>query len=357
MDKRLEKKTIENDNNEKDLSMEQQNNNEELDLVWLFKAFFTKCGEAKDWFKTKVRHALRFAWRKKVALTIAFILGIGGGIFQSVWENYYTKYTLESLVFLKSTSADVCDDLLESLNLFCKKRNYTKVAEMMGMVDENGVATKEGIAAVSKLKKVNTYFWIDDRHSGAPTEVDKKDRYLKDTSVVRIYDRLQIEIVTSHLPVVDTIKYGLIHYLSTNEEVKRNYDSRQEMLRKMIVQYNAEAGVLDSLRRQEYFSELNRKKTMQIDGPMIVSESNRQLFHDDILKLKNKSFDCEIELQKKVASVYFNRDFAITSTSPKVLTLSLIYGAIVFVIVFIILGIIHKSRSIKHYLESDDEDY
>ncbi len=134
--------------------MEQQNNNEELDLVWLLKAFYEKCGNAKEWFKCKVRHALRFAWKKKWALIFAFIIGIGGGICQSVMENYYTKYTLESLVFLKTTSADVCDDLLESLNLFCKKKNYDKVAEMMGMVDETGEATPEGIAAVSKLKKV-----------------------------------------------------------------------------------------------------------------------------------------------------------------------------------------------------------
>ena len=42
--------------------MEQQNNNEELDLVWLFKAFYEKCRKAKEWFKCKVRHALRFAW-------------------------------------------------------------------------------------------------------------------------------------------------------------------------------------------------------------------------------------------------------------------------------------------------------
>jgi len=336
--------------------MEQQNNNEELDLVWLFRAFYERCKKAKEWFKCKVRHALRFAWKKKIALTIAFIIGVGGGICQSVMEDYYTKYTLESLAFLKTTSADVCDDLLESLNLFCKKKNYNKVAEMMGLVDETGKASQEGIAAVSKLKKVSTYFWIDDRHSGAPTEIDKKGRYLKDTSVVRIYDRLQIEIVTSDLSVVDTIKYGLVHYLSTNDEVKRNYDSRQEMLKKMIVQYNAEAGVLDSLRRQEYFSEAYRKKTMQIDGPMIVSESNRQLVHADILKGKNTSFEGEIDLQKKVASVYFNRDFAIISTSPKILTLSLIYGGITFVIAFIILGFFDKRKSIKEYLESEDED-
>ncbi|MEE1085427.1 MAG: hypothetical protein UH850_17035 [Paludibacteraceae bacterium] len=336
--------------------MEQQNNNEELDLVWLFRAFYERCKKAKEWFKCKVRHALRFAWKKKIALTIAFLIGVGGGICQSVMENYYTKYTLESLVFLKSTSADVCDDLLESLNLFCKKKNYEKVAEKMGMVDETEKATKEGIAIASKLKKVSTYFWIDDRHSGAPTEVDKKGRYLKDTSVVRIYDRLQIEIVTSDLSVVDTIKSGLVHYLSSNDEVKKNFDSRQEMLKKMIVQYNAEASVLDSLRRQEYFSEVYRKKTMQIDGPMIVSESNRQLFHDDILKLKNKSFDCEIELRKKVASVNFNRDFVITSTSPKIVTLSLIYGGITYVIAFIILGLFDKRKSIKEYLESEDED-
>ncbi len=334
--------------------MEQRNNSEELDLVWLMQAVYERCKKAKDWFKCKLRHALRFAWKKKIALTIAFLIGIGAGVCQSILENYVTKYTLESLVFLKSTSADVCDDLLESLDLFCKKKNYEKVAEMMGMVDSTGHPNAQGIASASKLKKVNAYFWIDDRHSGAPTEIDKKERYLKDTSVVRIYDRLQIEIVTSDLAVIDSIKYGLIHYLSSNEEVKRNYDSRQEMLRKMIVQYNAEAGVLDSLRRQEYFSEVNRRKTMQIDGPMIVSESNRQLFHDDILKLRNKSFDCEIELQKKVASVYFNRDFAITKSTPQVLVLSLIYGAIVFAVAFIILGFLHKRESIKDYLESED---
>lgn len=349
----MEKKTI-NDINEKDYNMEQQNNNEELDLVWLFTLFLKKCEAAKEWFKKKVRHVLRFAWKKKIALTIAFVLGIGCGVAQSVWENYYTKYTLESLVFLKSTSADLCDDLLESLNLFCKKKNYNKVAEMMGMVDDEGKPTSQGLATVSKLKKVSTYFWIDDRHCGAPTEIDKKERYLKDTSVVRIYDRLQIEIVTSDLHAVDSLKNGLLHYLSSNEEVRRNYDSRQEMLRKMIVQYKAEAAVLDSLRRQEYFSELNRKKTMQIDGPMIVSESSRQLFHEDIIKLKNRSFDCEIELQNKVASVYFNRDFAITSQSPKIITLSLIYGAILFVLAFIVLGLKHKSESIKDYLESED---
>lgn len=334
--------------------MEQQNKNEELDLVWLLRAFSSKCRKAKEWFKTKIRHALRFAWKKKIALIIAFIIGVGGGVFQSYVENYYTKYTLESLVFLKSTSADVCDDLLASLDLFCKKKDYNKVAEEMGFVDDNNKVTQEGVEYASKLKKVNTYFWIDDRHCGAPTEVDKKDRYLKDTSVVRIYDRLQIEIEVSDLQAVDVIKKGLIHYLSTNDEVKRNYDSRQEMLSKMVDQYNAEAEVLDSLRRQEYFSDLNRKKTMQIDGPMIVSESNRQLFHDDIIKLKNKSFDCEIELKQKVTSVYFNRDFAITKSSPKVLTLSLLYGALMFAVVFVILGLIHKRKKIKTYLEQED---
>ena len=74
------------------------------------------------------------------------------------------------------------------------------------------------------------------------------------------------------------------------------------------------------------------------------------------LKLKSKSFDCEIELRKKVASVNFNRDFVITSTSPKIVTLSLIYGGIAYVIAFIILGIFDKRKSIKEYLESEDED-
>ncbi|MBQ0156589.1 MAG: hypothetical protein KBT22_08440 [Bacteroidales bacterium] len=334
--------------------MDQQNNNEELDLVWLFKAFYAKCEDVKDWMKCKVRHALRFAWKKRIALIVAFVLGAGLGVAQSIIEDYYTKYTLESLAFMKSTSADVCDDLLESLNLFCKKKNYSKVAQEMGYVDEENKVTDEGLEIASKLKKVNAYFWIDDRHSGAPTEVDKKDRYLKDTSVVRIYDRLQIEIEVSDLSAVDTLKSGLIHYLSSNEEVKKNHESRRELLSAMKDQYNAEAGVLDSLRRQEYFSESNRKKTMQIDGPMIVSESNRQLFHDDILKLKNKSFDCEIELKKKGTSVYFNRDFAITKSSSKVLTLSLLYGGILFVLAFFILGLLDKRKSIKEYLEAED---
>ncbi|MCQ2188877.1 MAG: hypothetical protein MJZ00_03025 [Paludibacteraceae bacterium] len=324
--------------------MEQQNNNEELDLVWLCRAVFEKMGNAGKWCGDKYRRILRFAWKKKFPLSIAMTIGIAIGVAQSYYEQYFTKYTLESLVFLKTTSADVCDDLIESLNLFCKKKNYDKVAEMMDITLEDA----------TKLKKITPYFWIDDRHSGAPTEIDKTERYLKDTSVVRIYDRLQIEIVTSDLRTVPILKNGLVHYLSSNDEVKRNYESRREMLQKMVVQYDAEAEVLDSLRRQEYFSDLNRKKTMQIDGPMIVSESNRQLFHDDIIKLKNKSFDCEIELKKKVTSVYFNRDFAITAQSPKVLTLSLLYGFIMMSIVFIVIGFIHKRESIKTYLEYDE---
>lgn len=326
--------------------MDQQNNNEELDLVWLLRAFFGKIGNAFKWANDKYRRILRFGWKKKLALSIAMTIGAVVGVAHSYYDNYYTKYTLESLIFLKTTSADICDDLVESLNLFCKKSDYKKMAEMMNISAEDA----------STLKKVTPYFWIDDRHSGAPTEVDKKDRYLKDTSVVRIYDRLQIEIVTSDLKTVPVIKNGLVYYLSQNEEVKRNYESRRQMLQKMVVQYEAEAEVLDSLRKQEYFSDLNRKKTMQIDGPMIVSESNRQLFHDDIIKLKNKSFDCEIELQKKVSSVYFNRDFAITSSSPNVVIRSIIYGLFLTLIVFIILGLIHKRKSIMRYLRYDEID-
>lgn len=326
--------------------MEQQNSNEELDLVWLLRVVFNKIGDAGKWCNDKYRRILRFGWKKKIALSIAMLVGIGLGVAHSFYDQYFTKYTLESLVFLKTTSADVCEDLIESLNLFCKKSDYEKMSEMMDISVEDA----------SKLKKITPYFWIDDRHSGAPTEVDKKERYLKDTSVVRIYDRLQIEIVTSDLKTVPVIKEGLVRYLSSNDEVKKNYESRREMLQKMVVQYDAEAEVLDSLRKQEYFSDLNRKKTMQIDGPMIVSESNRQLFHDDIIKLKNKSFDCEIELKQKNTSVYFNRDFAITSSSPKVVTRSLLYGAILTVIVFVILGFIHKRKSIRDYLKYDEID-
>lgn len=326
--------------------MEQQNKNEELDLVWLIRESYAKLIKVGNWCNDKYRRILRFGWKKKIILSLAMSIGIVLGIAHSYYDNYFTKYTMESLVFLKTTSADVCEDLLESLNLFCKKADYSKMSEMMNISVEDA----------SKLKKVNSYFWIDDRHSGAPTEVDKKDRYLKDTSVVRIYDRLQIEIVTSDLKTVPVIKNGLVYYLSQNEEVKRNYESRRQMLQKMVVQYEAEAEVLDSLRKQEYFSDLNRKKTMQIDGPMIVSESNRQLFHDDIIKLKNKSFDCEIELQKKVSSVYFNRDFAITSSSPNVVIRSIIYGLFLTSIVFIILGFIHKRKSIMRYLKYDEID-
>lgn len=324
--------------------MDQQNKNEELDLVWLIRSFYDKIGDACKWINDKYRRILRFGWKKKVTLFIAMLAGVALGVAHSFYDNYFTKYTLESLVFLKTTSADICDDLVESLNLFCKKSDYSKVADMMDISVEDA----------STLKKVTPYFWIDDRHSGAPTEVDKKDRYLKDTSVVRIYDRLQIEIEVSDLKKVQVIKNGLVYYLSQNEEVKRNYESRRQMLQKMVVQYEAEAEVLDSLRKQEYFSDLNRKKTMQIDGPMIVSESNRQLFHDDIIKLKNKSFDCEIELKKKVSSVYFNRDFAITSSSPKIVTRSLIYGLILTSIVFVVLGLLHKRNSIKRYLKYDE---
>lgn len=325
---------------------QQQSNNEELDLVWLLREFYVKLKKAKQWCYDKYRRILRFGWKKKIALSFAMIVGIALGVCHSFYDQYFTKYTLESLVFFKTTSADVCEDLVESLNLFCKKGDYDKVAELMDIsVDD-----------ATKLKKITPYFWIDDRHSGAPTEVDKKDRYLRDTSVVRIYDRLQIEIVTSDLKTVPTIKEGLSFYLSNNDEVRNNYESRRVLLENMEKQYDSEALVLDSLRRQEYFSDLNRKKTMKIDGPMIVSESNRQLFHDDILKLKNKSFECEIELKKKNTCVYFNRDFAITSSSPKVLVRSLLYGVVLAGITFFVLGFIHKRKSIREYLKYDELD-
>ena len=47
-------------------------------------------------------------------------------------------------------------------------------------------------------------------------------------------------------------------------------------------------------------------------------------------------------------------NIAITGSSSKILSLSLIYGAIVFVMAFVVLGIMHKSKSIKEYLEDED---
>ncbi|MCQ2200105.1 MAG: hypothetical protein MJZ19_10360 [Paludibacteraceae bacterium] len=321
-----------------------QNTKSELDLVVI-------CAAIIDWLKGMYRSIVHFfvvlvrlAWKKKFIMAVSAILGIIAGYSFVAYENYEYKIEAEAQLRTNTTDAVTVFEVLTSLDNQCISKRYDQLALALNIPEDSA----------EMIKRIEPLYWIDSRHDGYATCVDKTKSYLKDTSVVRMNDRLQIKVTTSDLSMLPKLSLILRDYISRNERIKHRHELKLASDKMFADKYSQEVLMLDSLRNIEYFGAMSSQNKVQIDGPMIVSNKDKQLYHEQIMTLQGYKQDFINSMIRNAYCVEFVNEFVMTKLSPRWLKVPLV-GAFAFMFIALIGCYISlRKRRIKAFLEKEE---
>ncbi|MBR4620980.1 MAG: hypothetical protein IKO46_08345 [Salinivirgaceae bacterium] len=236
----------------------------EIDLIDLMGRFFSWLGKA---FKSALLNISYFLIRNFYFYIAAIVLVVLLTILQSRFADKY--YYCEMVVQSKAINAT------EAVNLV---NNWNYKIQLPDTL-------------IGGIKSINGTFVLDYNRDGLGDDFEVYDgKFSRDTVMVnnRLSDEfcVQAQIFNADNRItLDEIKKELFEYLESDSWVINCNKIRQEENRAMIARIDKEIAVLDSLKETEYFNASERYKMDKNGALMMVSEKDKHLYHNDIIKL------------------------------------------------------------------------
>lgn len=316
--------------------MGDQQEGKEIDLLKVLSVcaryivgLFVKLGNVLVW-------SLRYVYQNRKYLVAAFVCAIA---FTLYWARpTHRSYKMESELRINVLDAYFFNDMIANLNHMCLNDDHAGKAKALGV----------GQDVAKKLISSNAFYVVDKMCDGTPDEVCY-DSYKADTTKIIMKDRLLVNLVVADTAFVDSISNGIIRYFNRNPYVCKSNSERVAQIDDQIMSVDNELLMLDSLRKYEYF-----KKTateMKLNGPLIVSEKNKELYYNDILsleKLRNEKLYARAVYSN---SVNFIRDFVLVKVQNKYIP-TFFLSFFVFVVISLAIGfVVEEKAKIKAFLE------
>lgn len=316
--------------------MENQKEGQEIDLVSVLsvgvkqvKKFFSCLYSGFVW-------CLRYAYQNKKYMVAALFCSV---LFTAYWARpAHRGYKMETEMRIHVLDAYFFNDMLANLNHMCLNNDRVSLAKSLGLGED----------VAKKVSGVESYFIVDKLCDGTPDEVCH-GKYEADTTKTIMKDRLIVSLVVSDTSLVDSVSNGIIRYFDSNLYVNQNNRERVSQIDDQIRSIDNEVLMLDSLRKYEYF--LKAGKEMKLNGPLIVSEKNKELYYNDILSLEKARNEKMFEKAVYSKSVSFIRNFVLVKVQNMYIP-TFIFSLIAFVGIFFVLSLlVGKREEIKAFLE------
>lgn len=220
------------------------------------------------------------------------------GITYFLIRNFYFYFTAIVLVgvltILQGKFADkyyYCEMVVQS-----KAINAT---EAVNLVNNWNYKIQLPDTLIGGIKSINGTFVLDYNRDGYGDDFEVYNgKFSRDTVVVnnRLSDVfcVQAQIYNADNRItLDEIKKELFEYLESDSWVINCNKIRQEENLAMIARIDKEIAVLDSLKETEYFNASERYKMDKNGALMMVSEKDKHLYHNDIIKLLSQKQEVE----------------------------------------------------------------
>ncbi|MBO4333527.1 MAG: hypothetical protein J5875_10250 [Paludibacteraceae bacterium] len=309
---------------------------QEIDLLKVFSLcvkhivnFFAKMGRWLVW-------CLRSAYQHRKYMVGAMVCAIA---FTAYWARpTHRGYQMENELRINVLDAYFFSDMLANLNHMCLNEDRTSLAKSLGV----------GLDVAKKLSSSNAFYIVDKMCDGTPDEVCY-DTYKADTTKVIMKDRLLVSLVISDTAFIDSISNGIIRYFNKNPYVCKSNGERVSQIDDQILSIDNELLMLDSLRKYEYFKKAATE--MKLNGPLIVSEKNKELYYNDILSLEKLRNEKQYARAVYSNSAVFIRDFVLVKVQNKYIP-TFILSFFVFVVISLGLAfVVDEKARIKAFLE------
>lgn len=321
----------------------------EIDLLMLLKrsfdAFYGAVSVAFSFGLKVVSYLLLFGIKRWVILGVFLILGSSFG----AYTYYFNEKSIVSDMVLRNNevSNDEIITILEELSVYAKQNNSKALAKKMAL----------DTAITKHIKSINAYWFIDEDDDGVADYVDFKREFnqLDDTIQRRVPKVLDVRVHVQNSEVISQLEGGLLHYLESNNILKRLNNSRTNLLKTLISKTTQEIDQLDSLQSYEYFV---KERKADIDfgslGRLRIQgeEKDTRLLHEQILSLEEKRLGYESQLDVYGDIISVLSGFAISEKPEKSLFNVMIkQGLILSFFGYILLFLLGHRKAVLEFLE------
>lgn len=321
--------------------MDKENSTKEQSLMQLLGSFIRWITEV---FLNLIKIsgvALQLLYRYKWLTIAVFVFCVAAGMYLS--RPSAKMYKAEAMAVLHGGEAQTVREVLKQLE------------NSLASDDKISLATKMGIPdSVSKnILEIRTFNVIDYLDDGTADKIDFKNTHtLDDTMNVKMKNRLYIRIKTRNIAQVPVFQDALLRYFAANPILNTQFEAQKKHYTDQIKICDAELQRIDSMAKVFYFKDAGDQ--MKFDNnKLIVGESRKQLFYNELLEINTRKAWAEIKLADCVSPVNFPSDFVVI---PRAVNSRLKYGVIslgvALAISLIITLFISNFRNIFNFLEN-----
>lgn len=218
---------------------------------------------------------------------MGFIL-LGGSValmFYSLSQRYYTSTMMAQMNVLSNTYAV---DYTNRLGEISDSLGYAKFLNIPA-------------SAAKHIVSVGAFYGIDTDGDGNTDYVDVYNTFQfssQDSIKKKVPKLFYVKVTVSEPSIFPLINKGITTALKSNPHFIERNAIRIAQLKAMIAELEAQYQRLDSLARFEYFN--SERTTLKTTGQILVlNEKERQLYHEPLIKMRNK-----ISLYKQELALY-----------------------------------------------------
>lgn len=309
----------------------------EIDLLEVFNNIIKSI---KQFFTRLIRTFIfLFVFAFKIKLTLALALGIGIGASFILYLKMPRIYTANFVIKSNGHSNPMLVDYINSLNQYSNKQNVSDNLQISDSIIITSVLA-ERFVDISD----DNLGWIKDQyHSYNPL----------DTTLNIIDEQVIVSVSSTSNYLPSQVKEGLHAYILRHGLFTTLNEIRVKNLHALIMAINIEIQKLDSLQNVDYFRE-TIDGTMKGQNGQIVfyADKNKQLYHQDKLKLLNQKLEYEKELDLYENSILIYTDSKNTTHIKNPLKAYLIKITLSMLIIAYVVSFIYRFRvRIKEYID------
>ncbi len=275
------------------------NGEREIDLIDLLGRFFSWCGKAIVAIGKLIYSV--FLW--------VFLF------FYRTWKYYLIALLFVAALFAYKTRMPKYYDCNMRVQSMCVNSSYP-----INLVNDWNYKLQLPDSISQQIIDVNATYLIDYNGDGHPDAVEEYDsKAMKDTTTAYARKRMthffnvQVQLfIKEDSTILDSIRSALMEYLSNDAWIAEQNRIWQVQNAATIKRIQKEIEILDSLQMKEYFGE-NSRFGIERDGSfLMISEKDKRLFHDEILKLLGREQSAERYFYPEAFRVI--QDFTIPTT-------------------------------------------
>jgi len=317
--------------------MEENNTTKEINLLELIGLFF-------DWLKgvaTKVlnvfAYLLRLSYKYIALVTVVVLLFLSIGLFLS--RPSARVYSAETTAMIYGTDIQTVMEVTKQLNTFLLDNGTSSLSGKLDLPD----------SVLKSIVGIKSYYILCFRKDGIALKVDYDNvNPQKDTMIVKMGDRVCLQVLTLKVNQLPQIQNAILKYLNNNSVMRLQFETQRVALAQQIDICKREDLRIDSLAKVTYFKDTQKQLQFESNS-LIVGEQKKQLFYGELLALQNTKAGAENALINHTNPVVLPAGFTATpkpvNSMFKYAVIGIIIGYVLSLLLVILIDNLKKIKS------------